>query len=484
MLRKLVIIILENKKINIGGGILSLREKLQDFKRRLSDRKMYSIVVGVIGVVAVWGVIQYKHSASLRQELDNQYNRAYYDMTGYVNNVEVLLAKSMISGTTQKTAATLQEAWRQANLAQTNLGQLPVSPIVLGNTSKFLTQVGDLSYALNNQNMQGKKLSDKQYKTIEKLYGFSISLGKSLNDFQNQLASGRMKWGDLAQNGGSLFKKTSSSLAMKQMESIDKTFQDYPTLIYDGPFSDHLSTEKPKGVTGKKMTSEQAKEGVKKFFGANKIKSIDFTVKNDTGLIKTYSCLVTLKNAPDKQTANIDVTQQGGMISWMLYNRPVTTEKIKVDEAKAIGKKFLESQGYKDMQDNYYLRQDNVAVINYAYTQDKVTIYSDLIKVKIALDTGEIVGFESKAYLTAHTVRKLPTPKISEAEARAKISSKMKVISTGLAMIPTEYKTEIFTYEFKGKLNGKDFLVYINAQSGKEENILMIINTPNGILTM
>jgi len=32
-------------------------------------------------------------------------------------------------------------------------------------------------------------------------------------------------------------------------------------------------------------------------------------------------------------------------------------------------------------------------------------------------------------------------------------------------------------------LNNKDVLVYINAENGKEENVLMIIDTPNGILT-
>jgi len=55
-----------------------------DFKRRLSDRKMYSIVVVAISAVALWGFYQYKHAADLRQELDNQYNRAFYEMVGYV----------------------------------------------------------------------------------------------------------------------------------------------------------------------------------------------------------------------------------------------------------------------------------------------------------------------------------------------------------------------------------------------------------------
>jgi len=104
--------------------------------------------------------------------------------------------------------------------------------------------------------------------------------------------------------------------------------------------------------------------------------------------------------------------------------------------------------------------------------------------VKIALDNGEVVGFESKGYISNHTQRNIPEPKITLEQARALITSRMNIMSAGLAIIPTDYKTEIFTYEFKGKLNDRDFLVYINAENGKEENILMIMDTPNGILTM
>jgi spore germination protein len=450
---------------------MSIREKLLDLKRRLSDRKMYSIVIVVISAVAIWGIYQYKHAANLRQELDNQYNRAFYDMIGYVNNVEVLLGKSLISSTTNKTAATLQEAWRQANMAQTDLGQLPVSQPVLANTSKFLTQVGDLAYSLNNQNMGGKALSDDQYKTIEQLYGFSTSLGNNLNELHSQLSQGRIKWGDLARKGTRLFSKASSSLSIEQFENIDKTFQEYPSLIYDGPFSDHMTTTEPKGLTGEEMDIEKAKKNVIKLFGKDRVSSVENISKDDTGPIKTYSYRVSFNNVDENQNAYVDVTQKGGHIFWMLYNRPVGEKKIEIDKAKELGKKFLETMGFKDMVDTYYISEDGTAVINYAYKQGEVVIYPDLIKLKIALDTGEVIGLEAKGYLSSHTVRDIPAPKISLEEARGAISHRVEILSSGLAIIPTDYKTEIFTYEFKGKLNNRDFLVYINAEDGREENM-------------
>lgn len=463
---------------------MGIRDKLLDFKRRLSDRKMYSVVIVLIAAVAAWGIYQYKRAADLRQELDNQYNRAFFEMVSYVNNVESLLAKSMVSTTTDRTAITLQEAWRQAGLAQTNLGQLPVSQPVLASTSKFLTQVSDLSLSLDNQNIRGKSLSKEQQDLLKKLYKYSVSLNKSLQELQDDLNAGRLRWGELANKGTRLFSKTKPGEMMKKIEAVGENFNDYPTLIYDGPFSDHMTTAKARGLTGEEIDAEAARKKAEEFFGKDKTVEVTELGQNDNGPIKTFDFEVKLKDAAEDETVYISVTRKGGHINWMLNNRAVNEEKLDMDRAKAAGIKFLKEKGFDSMEDTYYLKEDNTATINYAYRQDDVTMYPDLIKLKIALDNGEVIGMEAKSYLTNHTERDIPEPSITMEEAREKINSNMKVYSSGLAYIPTEYKKEIFCYEFKGKLDDRDFIVYINALTGEEEDILMIVNTPNGVLTM
>lgn len=463
---------------------MGIRDKLLDFKRRLSDRKMYSVVIVLIAAVAAWGIYQYKRAADLRQELDNQYNRAFFEMVSYVNNVESLLAKSMVSTTTDRTAITLQEAWRQAGLAQTNLGQLPVSQPVLASTSKFLTQVSDLSLSLDNQNIRGKSLSKEQQDLLKKLYKYSVSLNKSLQELQDDLNAGRLRWGELANKGTRLFSKTKPGEMMKKIEAVGENFNDYPTLIYDGPFSDHMTTAKARGLTGEEIDAEAARKKAEEFFGKDKTVEVTELGQNDNGPIKTFDFEVKLKDAAEDETVYISVTRKGGHINWMLNNRAVNEEKLDMDKAKAAGIKFLKEKGFDSMEDTYYLKEDNTATINYAYRHDDVTMYPDLIKLKIALDNGEVIGMEAKSYLTNHTERDIPEPSITMEEAREKINSNMKVYSSGLAYIPTEYKKEIFCYEFKGKLDDRDFIVYINALTGEEEDILMIVNTPNGVLTM
>jgi spore germination protein len=460
------------------------RDKLIDWKKRLSDRHMYSVIVMLIAIVAIWGIYQYKRAADLRQELDNQYNRAFYEMVGYVRNVELLLMKSLISSTPEMTAETLQEAWHQANLAQTNLGQLPITQEILASTSKFLSQVGDFSLSLDRQNISGKKINEEQYGTLEKLHGYSVSLLDGLNNLQGAISEGRLKWNELADKGTEMFEKQSQSLAGQMLSDIDSSFQEFPTLIYDGPFSDHMTSLKPKNLTGSEISVEQAQQKAKEFFGSDKIASIEHTGDITSDTLPAYNMKVTFNDRPEDEFATLDISKKGGHVIWMLYNRETGQDTLDVNKAKQVGMQFLKEHGYNSMKDTYYVKEDSVATINYAYQQDGVVIYPDLIKVKVALDTGEIVGFESKGFIMNHTKRQLVSPALTEEQARARVNGNSDVKSVGLAVIPTKFGTEIFCYEIKGKLNDKDFLVYINAATGKEEQVLIIIDTENGILTM
>ena len=136
------------------------------------------------------------------------------------------------------------------------------------------------------------------------------------------------------------------------------------------------------------------------------------------------------------------------------------------------------------MKETYFLKESNIMTINYAYEEDGILIYPDLIKVKVAMDNGEILGMEALGYLNAHTVRDLSKNVITIEEARAKLSNKVEIENERMAVIPLDNKTEKYCYEFKGKVENKQFLVYINAENGNEEEILILLETPGGTLTI
>ena len=235
-----------------------------------------------------------------------------------------------------------------------------------------------------------------------------------------------------------------------------------------------------KGLTGEEVDEEKAKEIAKKFIGEEKVKEVISNGFTENGNIQLYSFNLKLYNEDSKSIA---IAKKGGHVVYLNSNRNIEAEIISEEEAKRIAGDFLEEKGYANMKSTYTLTQQGEITINFAYEQDKVICYPDLIKVKVALDNGEIMGFEATGYLNCHTERNLKKNIIDKEIAKKKINKNLEITNERLAIIPTEYNTEIYCWEFQGKVDEKEFLVYINAETGEEEDILVIVNTPNGKLT-
>ena len=456
-----------------------MKNILIDWKNRLKKGHMLSVICILLIVVAILGVILYQKQREYRQASENSYNMAFSELVDYVQNVETYLAKSLISSTPEHGAETLTHLWREANLAQTYLSRLPIESQELENTEKFLNQVSDYSYSLSRKNIYNESLSDEDLNNLKELHGYSVDLENTLNQLSEDLNSGRFEWGELTKKGTVAFAQQVDNISKESFSNLEENFHEYSGLIYDGAFSEHLTSSEPKGLTGDDIDENKAQEVAKEFVGQDKVKEISNLGFAENATIPVYDFSIATN---DDETVNISISKKGGHVVNMNSNRDINTEVITQEEANSKALEFLNSRGFQNMQETYYLKQDGIVTINYAYKQDNVIMYPDLIKVKVALDNGEILGVETTGYLNNHTERNLDNIKITEEEARKDLNPDLEITSSGLAVIPTEWKTELLCYEFKGKVEDKEFLVYINAENGREEDILIITNTPNGTL--
>ena len=455
--------------------------KLIDWKNRLKKGHMLSIIVVELIIVGILGLILYQKQREYRQAQENSYNMAFYELVNYIDNVETYLAKSLISKTPEHGAETLTNVWREANLAQSYLARLPIESQELENTEKFLNQVSDYSYSLSRKNIYNQSLSEEDLKNLKELHGYSQELEKTLNQLSEDINSGRIKWGELAKKGSDVFATQVTNISKESFSNVEENFQRYSGLIYDGAFSEHVINNEMKGLTGEDIDENIAEQKAKDLYGENKIKEITRLGYLENSNIQSYNFSI---SANDDVHANIAVSKKGGHIIYFNSDRNVNSEVITQDEANEIGKKYLEEKGFKNMKETYYLKQEGILTVNYAATQNNIVLYPDLVKVKIALDNGEILGIETTGYFSNHQERDISKISISKEEAKQNLNKDLEIQSEGLAIIPTEWKTEILCYEFKGKVEENEFLVYINAENGREEDILIIINTPNGTLTM
>lgn len=462
---------------------MNIRSKLQDFKNRLSDRHMYSIVLVVSAVLVAIGIYQYKRSIDYRTQLENQYHRSFNELVQYVSNIETSLAKGVIVTDPKSMVRLANEVYSQAAFASANLGQLPISHVQLENTSRFLAQVGDFTYYLSLKNLDASKISPDEHEQLLQLSRYAETLNNALAEMQGQLYSGALRFGDIKNTGNKLFGSNQMAMA-SGMEEVEKKFADYPTLIYDGPFSDHVQNASPALLKDKpELSVEDATKRAAEVIGSERAVNLQFTGES-AGTLPGYTFSATPDENDNNRVVNVELTKVNGAISWMLDNRFVGESVISIEEAKQKASEYLSKHGFSNMVESYYELKSNIAIINYAYKQGDVIMYPDLVKVRIAMDTGEMVGLECKGYIMNHKTRNLPRDIISPEAAKSKVSNSADIVSLRLCVIPLESLREVFCYEITCKVDEKTFLVYINAETGQEENILMLLENENGTLTI
>lgn len=441
---------------------------------------VWIVLIILIGIIIALGYNLNKKNKESILANENLYNQSLYELIYYMDNVQNYLAKSTISNSATHGAETLTNLWREANLAQTYLSMLPMQAQELENTEKFLNQVSDYSYSLSRKNIQGEKLSDEDLKNLEELHKYSMQINNVVNQISFDLNAGNMKWSDLTGEKNVNFAQQVST-DFNFADTLEENLHQYSGLIYDGAYSEHIVSVEKRGLKGDKISEEDAKKKAVEFVGENNIEEISSLGYSEKAAVPAYTFTIKNKN---QENITISISETGGSIVYMTSDREVSVENLTYEQANEKGIEFLNQKGFNNMKQTYYLKNEGVITINYAYQQDGVLMYPDLIKLKVALDNGQILGIETTGYLNNHTQRDVSKVKITKEQAKEKLNKNLNIQSETLAIIPTEWKTEKLCYEFKGKVEETEYLVYINAENGEEEQILIITNTPNGVLTM
>ncbi len=464
-----------------------IEKNINNYKRKFDHRTWGILAYVMFGIALLYGMQMANMFKRQKQIVQDNYNKSMYELVNYVKNVEVLISKARITTTPVESSKTYADIWRQSNLAKENLASLPVDQNAMSNTSKFLAQVSDYSYSLMKQTISGDKVTDEQYKMLEEINNKSDEVASVLNDIYDDLNNGKVKWNEVENYGDKKLKEQEKEEGvLSNISKISKTFTDYEGLIYDGAFSNHITEVKPVMIENEKeVTVEEARKKAEEVLKNTKDDvQIEYIKEKgeSKGNLDLYLFEAKYKNR--EETIDLEITKKGGLLSLFITDRDVKNKKKTEKECEEIGKEYLKKIGIENVKATYYLEIENMITINYAMVQDNITLYPDLIKVKIAMDDGEVCSVETTGYIFNHKERTDIKPEITIEEARNVLNKNIKVSEESVAIIPNESKKEVLTYEFKGRINDKDFIIYVNAKTGEEEQVLLIINTPGGTLTM
>lgn len=408
----------------------------------------------------------------LKQMVENQYSSALSELNSNLDLIAVLLEKSMYTTSPSLYSGLAAELYSVAELSKNSLSVLSENGKPAETLNRFLSQVGNYSLSVSQKLIRGEEIDEEQHRETEILCQAAEKIRTVFSDCNLQYNSSE-NW---AQQLESKLKDTvpNESLA-DSLLSLEENLSDYPTLIYDGPFSDHILTRQPTVISSMSTVSrETALSYASDFCGVSE-KEISYSGMED-GKITAYRF--------QSNNLTVTVSQKGGEIIYFRKNRNIKKHLLSEEDAVKRAENFLEKNGKEKMQKTYYFTDEGVCVINFAYLDGQTLCYPDLIKVGIALDNGEPVFYESTGFLFNHTARAFEVPEKTAAEASAVLSPMLQLESSSIVLIPTDGGGEKRCYEFlcKGR-EEKDFLVYVDVMTGEEEQILLLLHSDYGILT-
>lgn len=425
------------------------------------------VVLFITSVVQTVKANKYEQEATLTKQM------ALSALDENLNNISTNLEKTIYVSTPTMLSKLSSELWREASGAKMNLSMLPTGENTITNTYKFLSQIGEFVMALERKSANGEKLTDEERNQLMELYSFCNKLNEQIDQMCYDMQNNNFSFDEI--NSTIMSTKNDLNSASQGFDDTEQTLTDLPTLIYDGPFSDHLTQSEPKFIKNlENISKEKALVIAKNICISNKDELI-FS-HDDNGDIPCY----VFKN----EDCSIAITKQGGKPCYMLSSKFSGETKIKYSEAIRNAELFLNKIGYKDLKESYYFTDDGVCTINFAATKDGIIMYPDLIKVSVCLEKGDILSFDASGYISNHTERKNLNTALSQNEAENIINNHLKIIDTQLCVIPTEWKTEQLCYEIHCKTNeGQELLVYIDCKTGEEDNILILLYNDGGVLT-
>ncbi|MDO4742762.1 MAG: germination protein YpeB [bacterium] len=411
-------------------------------------------------------------SRQYHRSVNYTYSRCLEDLSAEANNIHTSLQKIIYAGTPAQLSLLSSELSQQSGTAKSALSQLPSGEGELTAINRFLSQVGDYSVYLSKKSISGEKITQEERQNLINLQGISGELASKINDIRATYENG-----DLWDNEviPSLKNSTANVNFGSTMLELEDTLTDYPTLIYDGPFSDHILTENPKMLqNAAEVSREKAREIAAEALGVD-VKNVN-NDRDEEGKMPSY-------NFTAKDTT-VSVTKKGGHIVYFRKYREINENKLDCETAVQLAKDYLAKTKNTNFVENYYLSDEGVCTINFAYKEGATICYTDLIKVGVALDTGEIVLLECRGYLMNHYQRTIPTPAYTPEQAREVLSDALTVKSVNQALIPTEGNSEKHCYEFMCEgMSGEQILVYVNSSTLQEENILILLPTEGGTVT-
>jgi len=432
------------------------------------------LTISLIGV-GYWGYKGHSEKNTLLIHAENDYQRSFHQLAYNMDMLHDKIGTSLAMNSGKRLSPQFVDIWRLSSSAQSDVSQLPLSLMPIQKTQEFLSNIGNFTYKTAIRNLDDDPLTDEEIEVLNKYYEQANIIKDELREAQYLTLKENLRWMDI-DDGLQSNEQMDDNSIIGGLQTVEDGVGEFIDGNKDNPLM--IREEKDltfKGVRGNRKSEDEIKEFSKDLFSIKNKDAITITKSLEGADVANYN--VFYEDDQDEKSIFMDVTEKGANPVTILVNRPIGEQNISLNEGFKKAEKYLKKFKYKNMQKLQSQQFDNYGVYTFTYSEDDVKVYPDTVVVKVALDNGDIIGFNARNYLINHHDRNFEKPKITIDEAESYVNGNLKLQDDHLALIENSVGEEVLTYAFLGTLGDETYRIFINAKDGTEEKVEKLTET-------
>ncbi len=404
--------------------------------------------------VAVGGV----EMANTRKTLMGAHKGTMYELTGVMDNMNDDLDRVRISNSSVQQSRILTDLLVQARLAEADLEKLPIEAQNNKNITKFFNRTAAECERMLAKIRNGGALSSEDIAKLEELYQVNQSVREELNKLTSCMTDKDLMG----------YMKEGAGMVSEALERLEKATLQENRPNMEKPETGGAGMAQMPQEEGTRIDPARAGELCKGYF-----QKYDITEYQCVG--ETVSRGYTAYNMQgyDKNGTMLfaEISQKDGALLRFDYYEECTAENFDIDNAERIAEEFLDSLGYEDLTVARFRENGTMADFTFVYEDDGVAYYPDEVRVKVCRTRGVVTGMDATKYLKNHKDRDEVNTKISLETAYNKLSDKLSVESSRLAVVATA-RGERPAYEFLCSYQDMQYFIFLDANTGEEIAII------------
>ncbi len=350
------------------------------------------LTAAVIGLGA-YSINMHGKNVSLQRTVLAQYTDNLTDASEKLSHLQRSVSQSLLFQDDNAIHNELDSVWRLSSDVRSSMSNIPIGQEMSNDWLSYLGRLGD----------EAKKTADTgDYEAWrEKMPQISTNL-QSLSDEWSAATV------DFYKNNGKMdvwLRQVDTKNPNTTFDNVQKTLKDYsekdfPLTLSESDWQKKIEL---KALQDSVITEKEALEKVKQLFPILKDATFTVTKSSDTAPYPFYH----IQFHQDIRLGYVDLTEKGGHLISYLVERPVDEARLSQDEIMKKAEEYVKRLGMSDVA--FVESRENHQAWHVTFARvhpgDNALIYADGVQLKLAKDTGELLGANAMEYIQAETIK-------------------------------------------------------------------------------